>query len=74
MESDMKRFDWLQMFAAWHGFYLVNLVSEVNDIADGERDFDEPALWARDPDFALDVCDWIDVESLLALGGCLDAT
>ena len=68
----MKRFDLLQMFAYWHGVYIANLVSEANDMADGDRDFDEPALWARDPDFALDVCDWLDVEAMLMLGGCLD--
>jgi hypothetical protein len=74
MESEMKNFDLLQMLAAWHGSYITNLVSETNELADSDQDFDEPALWDYDPDLALDVGDMLDVESLLALGGCLDAT
>ncbi len=73
MEIAMKRFDWLQMLARWHGFDTVDLMSEANNLANGDWDFDEPALWEQDPDLALDVDDWIDMESLLVLGGCLDA-
>lgn len=53
--------------ARWHGLDTVDLLS----LADNQ-DFDESPLWDANPDLALEISDMLDVESLLALGGCLD--
>ena len=58
------------LLAQWHGPHTADLVSYANQ---DEQDFDEPALWDTDPDLTLEIADWLDVESLLVLGGCLDA-
>ena len=56
--------------AQWHGMNTADLVSTANNRGDSE--LDEPDLWDADPDLALLAADLIDVESLLAIGGCLD--
>ena len=58
------------LLARWHGPHTADLVSYAN--AD-DQDFDEPDLWEYDQGLALEIADWLDVESLLVLGGCLDA-
>lgn len=60
----------LYALADWHGWATADSVSMANLY---DRDFDEPTLWDADPDLALEISDMLDVESLLALGGCLDA-
>lgn len=65
--SDIELFE----LADWHGWKTADLISEANNR--GDIDFNEPALWDFDPNLALDISDMLDVESLLALGGCLDA-
>ena len=61
---------WWHLLASWYGHYTADLVSYANE---DDQDFDEPTLWETDPDLALEISDWLDVESLLVLGGCLDA-
>ena len=62
--------EWWHLLAMWHGVYTADLISYANQ---DDQDFDEPELWDADPDLALEIADWLDVESMLALGGCLDA-
>lgn len=60
----------LSRLAYWHGWQTADLIYAANEASDlGYMD-----LWRADPDFALIVGDWLDVESLLDLGGCLDST
>ena len=62
---------WLAL-ARWHSPDTADLVSNANNSGDG--DFAEPDLWESDPDLAMIVSDLLDVESLLDLGGCVDAS
>ncbi len=70
MISSEKTEFFFGMLAIWNGFVTADLVSLANNC--GDQDFDEPALWDADPDLALEISDMLDVESMLALGGCLD--
>ncbi len=69
-ESFERCCDWWWVLARWHGPHIADLVTYAN--SEGQ-DWDEPALWLTDPDLTLEISDWLDVESLLVLGGCLDA-
>jgi hypothetical protein len=62
---------WLAL-ARWHGPDTADLVSKANN--GGDSYFAEPDLWESDPDLAMIVSDLLDVESLLDLGGCVNAS
>lgn len=76
--SDEKIYSlWLEL-AGWYGPDTTDLIAKTNYLLSlaeigGDQGFDEPALWDIDPDLALVISDLIDAESLLDLGGCLDA-
>lgn len=55
----------------WFGWETADLVSIANNRCLDQ--LNEPALWSDDPDLALEIADWLDADSLLELGGCLDA-
>ncbi len=69
-QSSERCNNWWRVLASWHGPHTADLMSYAN--AD-DQDWDEPATWDADPDLALEISDWLDVDSLLVLGGCLDA-
>jgi len=69
-KSYIKCDSYWYFLALWHGLNTADLVSMANAFG---QVWDEPATWDADPDLALEISDWLDVDSLLVLGGCLDA-